>query len=119
GKKLYFAATDDAHGLELWMLEANVPPAITLCGSTGEENITATQQFSWDVTDASGLASLLVTVTRDSGSGPQQIFSTTNLSQAHGSFNFDTYGVGTYVLAVSAVDAADADKPGDSLAASA
>src|SRR5439155_16554715 len=58
------------------------------------------------------LDSFLVTITRNGST----IFSST--SQAAGSFNFDSYGLGTYEMSVSATDN-DTDWVGDQLSNSA
>ncbi|MDX1946030.1 MAG: hypothetical protein SFU86_11585 [Pirellulaceae bacterium] len=90
------------------------PPTIVLGGSTGAETDGQTQNFTWNVSDFSGLSSLLVVIQQDGNT----IYSTALLSDAVGSFNFDTYGLGTFTINVSATDA-DNDRLGDSLSSSA
>jgi hypothetical protein len=87
------------------------PPAITLGGSQGAEDESQTQAFTWQVTDASGLASVSAVVTRNGST----IFTS---AAASGSFNFDSFGPGAYVLTLSAGDA-DNDWGGDALSAGA
>jgi autotransporter-associated beta strand protein len=53
------------------------PPAVTLTGSSGTETDGQPQSFSWDVSDASGLSYAEVSITRDTGSGPEEIYRTT------------------------------------------
>src|SRR5439155_27124580 len=67
------------------------------------------QGFNRRVSDASGLASYTVTITRNGAT----IFS----CNADGSFDFNSYGVGTYELSVSATDA-DNDRANDNLSSS-
>src|SRR5262249_2311979 len=81
-------------------------PTITLGGSAGNETDGQTQAFTWAVTDASGLASVSVTVTQ----GPTAILPST---AASGSLNFHRYGLGTFAISVSATDN-DSDWSGDS-----
>src|SRR5262245_26035074 len=65
------------------------PPTILLSGSTGTESHGLTQEFSWSTADAdSGLSSVKISVTRDGST----IFTSTD---ANGTFNFDSYGLGT------------------------
>src|SRR5207253_7601127 len=78
----------------------------TIGGSTGAQNDGQDQMFTWGVTDASsGIGSVLVTITQ-SGS---TIFTSTNAS---GSFDFNSYGLGTFQISVIATDA-DNDGVGD------
>src|SRR5205085_1898337 len=87
-------------------------PVITITGSEGSENDGQDQSFTWNVQDAgSGLGSVSVSITRDG----VEIFNSTDAS---GTFNFDTYGLGTYEINVTATDA-DADRADDSLSSSA
>jgi hypothetical protein len=72
-------------------------PLISLNGSLGAENDGQNQNFTWSVSDASGLSSYSVTITRNGAT----LFS----GNADGSFDFNSYGVGTYELSVSATDA--------------
>src|SRR5262249_21333468 len=76
-----------------------------------------TQSFTWNVSDASGLSALSIIITQDTGSGPVVIYSTTNVADAVGSFNFDAFGQGTFQIQVSATDA-DSDRAGDALSSS-
>ncbi len=85
-------------------------PAIVLSGSTGDENDGQNQTFGWNVSDLSGLSNLQVTITRDGVT----VYSTSSLANAIGSFDFNSLGLGTYVINVSATDA-DADYVGDSM----
>src|SRR5205085_2644483 len=75
-------------------------PVITLGGSTGSENDGQAQSFSWNVSDASGLSALSVVIKKDGAT----IYSTTDTANAVGSFNFDSYGLGTFTIDVSATD---------------
>src|SRR5262249_1366478 len=61
-------------------------PLITLGGSSGSQNDGQTQSFTWDISDASGLSALSVVIKQ----GSTTIYSTTSLSDASGSFNFDS-----------------------------
>src|SRR5207249_8119481 len=63
-------------------------PVIVLGGSTGSENDGQTQEFTWSVSDASGLSALSVVIKKNGS----QIYSTSNTADAVGSFNFDSYG---------------------------
>jgi len=83
-------------------------PSIILTGSTGSELTSALQQFAWNVSDASGLSSVGVSVTRND----VLIFTA---SSAVGSFSFDSEGPGHYVIDVTATDA-DSDSDGDGTA---
>ena len=84
-----------------------IPPVIILGGSIGNETDDQSQSFSWSISDASGLASSEVSMTRNGGGMYGGILPS-------GSFNFDAYGPGTYVITVTATDA-DNDRGGDSL----
>ena len=53
-----------------------------------------------------------MTVTRDAGNGPVVIFSSTDVTDATISVNFDDFGVGVYEILVVATDG-DEDWPGD------
>src|SRR5262249_7877738 len=68
-------------------------PAITLGGSTGAETDDQAQRFTWDVSDASGLGPVAVTI-RQNGA----VIHTSSL--ATGSFSFDTYGLGAFDITV-------------------
>src|SRR5207253_1066210 len=84
------------------------PPVITLGGSQNSENDGQNQLFTWNVTDAgSGLGSVGVSVTKDG----VEIFTS---AAASGNFDFNSYGVGTFAINVTATDA-DNDHGGDSL----
>src|SRR5687768_10627855 len=88
-------------------------PVIVITGSQGSENDGQTQVFNWNVTDAgSGLSALSIVITRDGDT----IFSTTDLAQASGSFNFNSYGLGEFKIEISATDN-DTDSAGDKLSA--
>src|SRR5439155_17348799 len=83
-------------------------PIITLGGSQGAENDGQSQTFTWNIADAdTGIRSATVSVTKDA----VEIFSSTDLSR---SFDFNTYGLGTFAINVTASDA-DADRSSDSL----
>ena len=95
-----------------------VAPTITVEGSGGalankayREEVAADDQFfSWSVYDASGSSSD-VTITKNG----QEIFGrhySTNLSSD--TFDFNAYGVGTYVISITAEDG-DADRNNDEL----
>src|SRR4029079_2186664 len=87
-------------------------PIITLGGSTGAQTDGQDQTFTWLVTDAdSGLGSVSVSITRDG----VEIFTSTDAS---GTFPFDTYGLGTYEINVTAPDA-EADRADDAMTSSA
>ena len=86
-------------------------PVINLGGSQTAENDGQNQHFTWNVSDFSGLASLLVTVTKNGGT----IFTS---AAASGSFDFNSFGLGTYEITVNATDA-DTDWTGDQLSNSA
>jgi Ca2+-binding RTX toxin-like protein len=97
--------------------DADAPAIIagsTPGGSQTDVN-TLPRQLTWDVTDVSGLSSITVRVTRDTGSGAQQIFESNNATRS-GSFDITSQGAGLFVITVSATDA-DNDRPGDSLSA--
>src|SRR5205823_4008330 len=78
------------------------------------ENDGQPQSFSWNISDPSGLSAISVVITQNGN----EIFSTTDLSQAVGSFNFDSYGLGTFAISVSATDN-DSDRAGDAATSSA
>ncbi len=86
-------------------------PTITLGGSEGIESHADEQEFTWSIFDPSGLASISVVV--DEAGVETTLFSTTNLLDAAGSFNFDDQGPGIFKIVANATDA-DADVPADS-----
>ena len=86
------------------------PPSISLGGSSGTQNHNDLQLFTWDATDPSGVGSVNVAITKTESSFDTQIHTA---NTATGSFNFDSYGPGTYSISVSA---ADADSDWDDLA---
>src|SRR5205823_1306878 len=87
-------------------------PLIVLGGSTGSETDGQDNTFTWTITDAgSGVASSTVSVTKDG----VEIFNSSDLS---GTFDFNSFGLGTFQISVSATDA-DADRANDSLTSSA
>jgi VCBS repeat-containing protein len=90
----------------------NEAPTIAITGSSGTELEIDTNEYSWSVTDESGLSALSITVTRDSGDGPTVVYSTTDLADAVGTLNFDEFGVGVYEILVVATDGDD-DWAGD------
>src|SRR5439155_893817 len=84
-------------------------------GSTGSETDGQPQNFTWNISDTgSGLASISVIIRQDGN----VIYQTTDLANAVGSFDFNTYGLGTFMLDVTAIDA-DADRADDALTSSA
>ncbi|MGE3807491.1 MAG: hypothetical protein AB7K24_22745, partial [Gemmataceae bacterium] len=88
-------------------------PTITLTGSSGTQTTTQNQQFNWQIQDVSGSSST-VTVRRDG----VLIFSrnyTSNVSSD--SFDFNSYGLGSYVISINATDH-DSDRPGDASSSS-
>jgi hypothetical protein len=87
-------------------------PLIVLGGSSGTESEALPQEFTWNVGDVSGLATLEMVIRQDTGSGPVEIYRTEDLADAAGSFNFDSYGLGTFALTVTATDG-DNDWSGD------
>ena len=89
------------------------PPAITLGGSSGSESHMLSQVFTWDVEDQSGIGNCHVSVTQNGG-----LIYDDDLAGAVGSFQFDAWGLGEFVLTILAPDA-DADHSGDSLQSSA
>src|SRR5439155_748609 len=86
-------------------------PTIMLIGSEGSENDGQNQSFTWHVSDASGLNSVLVTISKDGS--VVQTFTTAN-----DSFDFNTFGLGTFDITVSATDA-DSDRANDALTSNA
>ncbi|MCI0461807.1 MAG: putative Ig domain-containing protein [Gemmataceae bacterium] len=81
-------------------------PTILLGGSSGTETDGQDQQFTWDVSDVSGLSTIDVTITKV-GFGVLASFAT-----ASGSYDFNQAGPGTYTLTVGALDN-DGDRSGD------
>src|SRR5205823_2443909 len=71
------------------------PPLIVLSGSIGTESQSATQSFTWGITDTSGLSLVNVSITKNGS----VIFTS---AASSGSYNFDALGLGTYVISVSA-----------------
>src|SRR5207249_716219 len=87
-------------------------PVIALGGSTGSENDGQNQNFTWDVSDVgSGLASVGVSITKDG----TEIYRST---PASGTFDFNSHGLGTYAINVTATDV-DSDRALDSLTSTA
>jgi PKD repeat protein len=86
-------------------------PSIVITGSSGIQGHEFDQYFSWNATDASGIASTSVTITKDGS--PIYIYSG---SQSSGTFPFDSYGTGIFTITVSATDN-DKDRANDQLAA--
>lgn len=83
-------------------------PSITFSGPSNAVNPqldSVTQEISWSTSDPSGVGSVLVELTR----GGIVVFTSTNPS---GTVNFDSFGVGNFVLEVTAKDA-DNDWSGD------
>jgi ELWxxDGT repeat protein len=80
-------------------------PLIVLGGSVGSESHGLTQAYTWSVSDPSEIAGTSVVIMRNG--------STIHTSSApSGSFNFDSFGVGDYVIEVASTDV-DNDWPGD------
>src|SRR5207249_1392035 len=73
------------------------PPQIVLGGSQNTEDDGQNQNFTWNVTDPSSLSSVAVTIRKD-GSVIQ------SFSTATGNFDFNSLGLGTYDITVSAAD---------------
>src|SRR5262249_40516242 len=89
------------------------PPTIVLGGSGGVEDASVAQKnFSWNVTDFSNLSALSVVISKDTGSGPVSIYSSTDLANTTGTFNLDGSGFGVFTITVTASDA-DVDQSGD------
>ena len=86
-------------------------PSITLGGSSGTESHGVTQAFSWNIADPSGVGSRSVTILKNGST-------IHNSSALISGFNFDSFGIGTFVMQVSAADL-DNDRSGDSLSSSA
>src|SRR5207247_61564 len=79
-------------------------PTIVLGGSQNAENDGQDQVFTWNVSDVSGLSSVSVVITQDGN----VIHSS---SDASGSFDFNSYGLGVFQISVNATDN-DADRAG-------
>jgi uncharacterized repeat protein (TIGR01451 family) len=86
-------------------------PLTVLGGSSGTEIEPDHQEFTWSVSDASGLSAVSAELTQDSGSGPMLIDTS---SAASGTFDLDVYGLGVFTMTVSATDD-DNDWIGDAL----
>lgn len=87
-------------------------PSIVVGGSSGTEVAAGDQHFTWSISDASGSTSD-VTVLKNG----QPLFSrhyTTDVGSD--SFDFNSYGVGSYTLSITATDN-DTDRTGDQLTA--
>src|SRR5205814_5797156 len=81
----------------------------------GAETDAQSHSFNWSITDpGSGIGGLSVTVTRDG----TLIYTTSNVADVSGNFDFTSFGLGTYQIDISATDA-DNDRANDSLSASA
>lgn len=91
--------------------EDTTAPTISLGGSTGTQPDSQTQQFTWGVSDASGLAEVRVQVTRDG-------IAVFDSVEASGSFGFDSLGLGTFEIRVDATDA-DSGWVGDAMSSTA
>src|SRR5439155_288592 len=87
------------------------PPVINLGGSQGSENDGQNQKFTWNVSDASGLSNVRVTISKNGN-----VIHT--FTTANGNFDFNSLGLGDYQISVSATDA-DTDWAGDQLGNSA
>jgi hypothetical protein len=88
------------------------PPPIPLALSATEDD-GETQEFTWDVSDISGVANVTVVVKQDD----MTIFEDLD-ADVMDSFNFDSFGLGTFEITVTATDA-DGDWVGDSSTSSA
>ncbi|MCC9600963.1 Ig-like domain-containing protein [Stieleria sp. JC731] len=90
------------------------PPVIQVGGSEGSEAASTPQAFNWSTEDDSGSASRVI-VTRNG----EAIFSREYTENISGdSFNFDSYGIGTYELFIEATDL-DQDRDNDRLTSTA
>ena len=112
--KLSVVATDNTGATRSHMSSSlvvldddNSGPAVSLSGG-GSLTDGQNQLFMWNTVDVSGIASRTVTVSQ---AGIGQIYS--NTSDSSGSFDFNTFGPGTFTLSVSATDN-DNDRSGDS-----
>jgi hypothetical protein len=83
-------------------------PGIVLGGASGVQSDLVSQRFSWAIADAAGIVGGTIRVWRDAAI----IFQTSSAATPNGSFEFDSFGPGTYVLEVTATDG-DADWSGD------
>ena len=91
----------------------HIGPPTSLCRQVEAQE----QVFSWEIVGEyqSKLDSALVVITRDTGTGPEQIFFSGDAGYpVSQSFNFDSYGPGTYEISVTATDG-DNDRPNDRL----
>ena len=84
-----------------------IPPTLTIGGSSGTQDDGETQVFTWMVSDPSGVSFVSVDVRHNGVS----VFTSSAVS---GSFNFDSLGVGTFQIQVTARDA-DNDHPFDQI----
>ena len=90
-------------------------PSVSLSGSSGTENDGQNQQFTWSASDASGLSTVSAQLQELVGSSWSTLSSS---SLSSGTFGFNSQGLGTFRITVSATDA-DSDRSGDSLSNSA
>jgi hypothetical protein len=77
------------------------PPVVQITGSSGLEHDGQEQYFSWDITDASGLSFVSVTIVRNNGGMNSTVHTS---SSPAGTFNFDHLGLGTYLITIIATD---------------
>lgn len=85
-------------------------PAIVLGGSSGIEDDSQDQHFTWDISDASGLSSVHVALLRNG-----EIIYVSN--EASGSLDLNGLGPGDFAIHATAIDG-DVDAAGDSLTTS-
>src|SRR4029079_7623899 len=73
-----------------------------------------TQSFSWNISDASGLSRYEIVVTQGTTERYRETATpgSSDATAVTGSFNFDSYGLGTFVLTITATDN-DNDWDGD------
>lgn len=89
-------------------------PAITITGSQGEESAEAQQRFTWYVSDDSNSTSQVV-ITKN---GTPILTRNYSEDVDQDTFDFNSFGLGTYVITVTATDQ-DTDRPGDQLSSTA
>ena len=80
-------------------------PTILLSGSSGTESHGLTQSFTWDVSDVSGLGSVVVTVQKDGVPFYSYPYPSPIVSPISRSYSFDNMGIGTFDITVTAADA--------------
>ena len=75
-------------------------PTIGLSGSNGTEFASANQRFTWSIYDASGSTGT-ATITKN---GEEIFFRQYSANVSNDSFDFNDYGVGSYVITLYAID---------------